>query len=57
MAHELPPLNCPYCEMPMRYQWSQDDRHVYRCPRHGLIVLQRDGHLGRDTPDDPVIRH
>jgi hypothetical protein len=55
MPHQLPALNCPYCGMSMRYQWSEEARHFYRCLRHGLNVLHPDGRLEQDKPDDAAI--
>jgi len=41
--------------MSMRYQWSEEARHFYRCLRHGLNVLHPDGRLEQDKPDDAAI--
>ena len=40
--------------MSMRYQWSEEARHFYRCLRHGLNVLYPDGRLEQDKPNDAV---
>ena len=39
------PLNCPYCGAPLAYVRTEGDTHVYRCQRHGLLILPPDGRV------------
>jgi uncharacterized C2H2 Zn-finger protein len=32
-------MNCPTCGAPLVYVRTDDRTHVYRCPRHGAILL------------------
>jgi hypothetical protein len=38
-------LNCPTCGTPLVYLRTDNDTHVYRCPRHGLMLLPPDGRV------------
>jgi hypothetical protein len=32
-------LNCPKCGAKLTYSHSNGDTHLYRCPKHGVVVL------------------
>jgi hypothetical protein len=36
-------VNCPMCGAPLVYVRIDADAHLYRCPRHGAIMLPPDG--------------
>jgi len=36
-------LNCPICGTPLTYLTDEGTTHVYRCLRHGRVILMRDG--------------
>jgi tRNA(Ile2) C34 agmatinyltransferase TiaS len=37
------PMNCPICGTSMLYVETEGQKHYYRCPRHGLLMLPPDG--------------
>jgi tRNA(Ile2) C34 agmatinyltransferase TiaS len=39
------PLNCPTCGAAMSFVRSEGETLIYRCPRHGLLMLPPDGRI------------
>jgi uncharacterized C2H2 Zn-finger protein len=39
------PLNCPTCGAPLAYVRADGETHIYRCPRHGLLMRPPDGRI------------
>jgi hypothetical protein len=39
------------------YRHSQGDTHLYRCPKHGVVVLPPSGIVHIDDPDESAVRH
>ena len=37
------PVNCPLCGTPLAFVCTEQATHVYRCPRHGQLLLPPDG--------------
>jgi hypothetical protein len=37
-------VNCPVA-LPSRYLGTEDEKHFYRCPHHGTLILPPGGHV------------
>lgn len=35
--------NCPYCGAGLAYVRTDGETHIYRCPRHGALILTPHG--------------
>ena len=45
-------LTCPKCGLPVVYETTMRDVHIYRCRRHGLMCLRPDGRFGPAEHDE-----
>lgn len=39
------PINCPTCGAALVYVRTEGETHLYRCPRHGSLILPPDGRI------------
>ena len=37
--------NCPYCGTALVYVRTDGETHIYRCARHGSLILPPDGRV------------